>query len=305
MSDLRPPSIGEERVSTVVGGRLCAACGFSLVGQSIVREPHYRLLIVRCPECGTVAALQEYPALGRWAHRWAALLAALWLVALIAALFASAGIVFGVSHGIAESSSQDFAMAIATAHNDWYNGLENQNASAVSRWAGPGGQPAHAYTFIDLQWWSQQDPGAHLAAQGGWWKALRRGALWGLWFLLPIGVAIGTFWSIALLGVRRFSALLVSVVILGMAASFLFLSLRSASAGIFAGVAYANHLALGTLGFFAGGLPLAVAGACIVGGIWFGRPLVRLLVRTLLPPSLRGPLALLWTADGLPPPGTR
>ena len=71
-------SSGTERrtVSILVGDRLCTKCGYNLTGQPVLREPHYEMLIVRCPECGAVAALQEYPVLGRWAGRWAALLAA-------------------------------------------------------------------------------------------------------------------------------------------------------------------------------------------------------------------------------------
>ena len=63
--------------------RPCAGCGFNLFGQPIVREGHYGLVSARCPECGRLAALQEYPALGKWADRWAKLLAATWIVALV------------------------------------------------------------------------------------------------------------------------------------------------------------------------------------------------------------------------------
>ncbi len=45
----------DERVSTLVGDRLCIRCGFNLCGQPVLRERHYRMLIARCPECSTVA----------------------------------------------------------------------------------------------------------------------------------------------------------------------------------------------------------------------------------------------------------
>ena len=60
----------EERVSVTYGDRLCTHCHYNLIGQPVLREPYYSMLIVRCPECGTVAAMQEYPQLGRWANRW-------------------------------------------------------------------------------------------------------------------------------------------------------------------------------------------------------------------------------------------
>ena len=70
----------EQRISTLVGDRLCIKCGYNLTGQHVLREPHYEMLIVRCPECATVASMQEYPLLGRWAGRWAALAAGLWFL---------------------------------------------------------------------------------------------------------------------------------------------------------------------------------------------------------------------------------
>ena len=50
----------------MTGDRFCTKCGYNLVGQEIVREKHYELLIVRCPECATVTGLQDYPRLGTW-----------------------------------------------------------------------------------------------------------------------------------------------------------------------------------------------------------------------------------------------
>ena len=95
----------EERVSTVVGDRLCAKRGFNLFGQMIVREPRYKLLIVRCPECATVAALQEYPLLGKWANRWATALAALWVLALVASIVGFSGAGFGMTMGSLEQGA--------------------------------------------------------------------------------------------------------------------------------------------------------------------------------------------------------
>ena len=47
---------------------------------------------------------------------------------------------------------------------------------------------------------------------------------------------------------------------------------------------------------------LAFALLPLVAGMFLGRPIVRGLVRALLPPRLRGALALLWTVEGLSPP---
>ena len=81
----------EERLSVLVGDRLCTRCGYNLAGQPVLREPHYKLLIVRCPECADVASLQEYPLLGRWVGRWAAIIAAVWILVVIGMFIGSAG----------------------------------------------------------------------------------------------------------------------------------------------------------------------------------------------------------------------
>ncbi|HED53526.1 MAG TPA: hypothetical protein ENJ00_04925, partial [Phycisphaerales bacterium] len=49
--------------SVVLGDRLCVACAYNLRGQPVYRESEYGLYLVRCPECGTPAAIQEYPML--------------------------------------------------------------------------------------------------------------------------------------------------------------------------------------------------------------------------------------------------
>ena len=58
---------------------------------------------------------------------------------------------------------------------------------------------------------------------------------------------------------------------------------------------------------FGWGLPYVAAHVCVqllggLGGITFGRPLARLAVRVILPPSVRPRLAYLWLADDKPLP---
>ena len=60
-----------------------------------------------------------------------------------------------------------------------------------------------------------------------------------------------------------------------------------------------QQLALPAIGI---GLVFSIAGLGL--GLWLGRPLTRLIVRTFLPPRLRASLALLWTAEDLDPPVT-
>jgi hypothetical protein len=117
----------EVRISTVVGDRLCIKCGFNLSGQPVVRESVYGMAIVRCPECSTIASLQEYPLLGRWARRIAAALAALWLLLLIGGTFATAGIMFGMSQQCLESGGTRLAAHVARSTRSGTNRQQMQN----------------------------------------------------------------------------------------------------------------------------------------------------------------------------------
>ena len=98
----------EVRISVVTGDRLCARCAYNLTGQLVTREPHYGLLIVRCPECATVASIQEYPLLGRWANRWGAVLAVVCLIFLLGMWLASSAATFGWTLGTAEGGSRRY-----------------------------------------------------------------------------------------------------------------------------------------------------------------------------------------------------
>ena len=104
--------------SFVTGDRLCIRCGYNLIGQSILREPHYNLLIARCPECGAVAGVQEYPLLGPWAHRWGMIIAALWFILIIGFWAGSSGTIMGLSLGVAEESGRNYERYISRLHDE-------------------------------------------------------------------------------------------------------------------------------------------------------------------------------------------
>ena len=67
------------RLGVITGDRSCHACGFNLRGQPIVREQHYDMVMVRCPECAAVAPLLDYPRYSHWARRLWAFVALLWM----------------------------------------------------------------------------------------------------------------------------------------------------------------------------------------------------------------------------------
>ena len=102
----RPPHV-------MTGDRFCSKCGYNLVGQEIVREEHYDLLIIRCPECATVTGLQEYPRLGTWSARSGIVLAALWLLLLLCLWPATSGIMLGFGVGMADEGSLNYAQHLS------------------------------------------------------------------------------------------------------------------------------------------------------------------------------------------------
>ncbi len=282
---------GETRLSVLAGDRLCTGCGYNLVGQPVLREPHYAMLIVRCPECGAVASVQEYPLLGRWPARWAALLAAAWFAVLVVLVVATAGILAAGAHAVAQRASVPFAEHIAQLHADY-----QKQQPAGGQFFGSG-----AYSFVDGNWASQQDFEAILGAARGWRSVLNLRALRG-WGLIAVPAFVsGCFWAVIFLHARRGRLLLLGAVPVLLAGIFSLLTATLANRGMFGWVS-AISLAQRQVGTPILAASLAFTYLPLVAGLLAGRPIVRGLIRALLPPRMRGALALLWITDGLEPP---
>ncbi len=289
----------EERVSTLVGDRLCTKCGYNLTGQPVVREPHYGMLIVRCSECATVASVQEYPLLGRWAGRWAMLAAAMWFAASTVFLFATGSAIIGSAMAVVETASRPLALAIAEHQLVWLKEQDPNSLGPQLQWQISMG--AQTYVTLDLNWWATQDPAALLVEAGGWtggadWSAL---GVWG-WFSVYI-LAAGCFWAVLLAHLRRKWLVLFSILPVGIASLFA-IAIYAGDTTAAGGWVTAMTVAEQQLGPLFCGLSIAFALIPLNLGLIFGRPLTRLLIRALLPPRLRNSLALLWTTDGLDPP---
>lgn len=282
-----PPPGSAHTGRHVNADRPCAGCGFNLHGQPIVREPHYQMLATRCPECGRMVALQEYPALGRWAGRWAAVLAAAWAAGLVLAMLVMVGATRLMIELHAEHAALPLAQQIADA-----------SAVHLDRTATPMG--TSVWMPVDFDWWGAN--GDRIFADYGGHARAFRDAVWIGW--IPIGVfwfAAGAFWSIATLGARRrwAAAAALAPVAVGVALGW------AARGGVFVLQATAQAAAA-ELTRPAGVVTAALlAFAGIILGVWLGRRFARWLVRVTLPPRARAPLAILWTRDGLPPPAPR
>lgn len=279
-STLQP---AETRIDVLRGDRCCAGCGFNLYGQVIVREGHYRMLIVRCPECGTVAALQEYPTLTRMAWRVRMLLAAVWLAAILGGLVVTGAVIYGFSQAVMQTVTASYQSAVQAAWTE-YSTKSLTPAQQAAWWNTQG---------MD-DWWKALPPSAFFADHGGWAGLDWWGALI-LTFAAATLVPIGVVWSVALArlrGVRLLAVLLIPLFIAGVFAAGDFVN---GSGTWFLGAQYLVRRQIGWL-------PMAgAAGACLLtlfAGALAGRPIARAFLRLTLPARLLAAFAFLWLVDG-------
>lgn len=279
----------EERVSTLLADRPCARCTFNLVGQSIVREHHYGMLVVRCPECGTVASLQEYPLLGRWANRWAAIAAALWLLVAAAASFGIAGVMFGFTIGTMETTNRPLAELISKKHEDHQRALQVAQGVAQPQMSG--------WWNIDSTWWDGLDKAALLKEAGGWSGAVQWWGLliWVIGFLVLF--PLSSVWAVGAAHRRGWRLFITYVPMIVIAAAFF-------STANVSGNRWLNASDLASRMLWPVTLPIAAILAVLplALGALYGRSIARVLIVLWLPPRLRVPLSFLWLCDGKTPP---
>lgn len=301
-STVTPINLEEKRVSTLAGNRLCTKCGYNLIGQSVVREPHYDMLMVRCSECGSVASIQEYPLLGRWAVRWAMLIAALWFALSTLFLLATSGLLYSFSNSITTIAIYPYAMSIAELQVEWYEAIDAQTQQQ-QMFQYQLSQGAYPYINIDQTWWSTQDSQALLASSGGWSKV-------GQWpsasMLISLSLYIflvGCFWAVLLTHLRRIWLILFCFLPIVLAAVFGAMQYSSDNLSLTNwGWLTAQDIANDQLGMIFFNIANTLMLVPLIVGIIFGRSIVRLLIRLLLPHRLCNSLAFLWIADGLEPP---
>lgn len=293
MTTSAEPRPSEQRVSILTGDRLCTHCGYNLTGQSIVREPHYNLLIVRCPECSAAASVQEYPLLGRWANRWAALLGAIWFLLLVFLWVGSGAALFGLCLGSAEIAMERYNSRIWHEFSQHQLALQQQNP----------GNPNAAYspTTFDT-WWKAIGPSFMQGQFGTWAKAINWDFLY-LWIPLAlVAFVLGCFWATALLALNRRRLMIVGCAVMFVAITFSAIVIIEWF-GRDTNYWNANSgREIGTPVLLAS---LVCAAVILTTGLLVGRSTVRMGLRILLPPQLCHTLSILWVRDGLEPPRRR
>jgi hypothetical protein len=299
----------EVRLGDVRGDRLCVRCGFNLHGQTILREPHYGLFIVRCPECSGVTSLQEYPVLGRWAKRWGFMLAAAYLLITVA-LLVGAGLAAG-GFSVAIDYDQRIATCntIASVHGRWFNATgQLQSMTSMS----PAQAALAAATKNSVQNW-----GEYAAVNQYWWRTLGRESVLAAYdmrsnrfrveivasvmFASVASVAAGCIFAVIMPGLRGVRLLIVPAAILTLGA-LLNLGMPERANFIPAGwlpeYVPAGMLASEIMPAFLPYLLLAGVGVFVTLGVFIGRPLCRGLLMLFLPPRYAGAFSFLWECDG-------
>ena len=303
-----PENAGPDvRVSTLLGSRVCTKCGFDLCGQPVMREAKYGMLMVRCPECGMVAALLEYPAEDALARQVDGV-----SDGAVAAGVAARGPYqrrdlktrggrpplaacripricrrdcYGVRHPYEVPAADDARLALL--HRAWQ----------------PGSVPT-ADSWVDTVWW-EGVADKTLAQQGGRWRAIRWPSLVTVIYELPVTIAIGVLWSVAAaLHVKRCRRLLLLRAGAHRPGA---LCWRMLDFGRMAECSLAPTARRTSLPSNRRAFPLRLSAMVVLMGeelwlgMWIGRPLARLAVRTFLHPRLWGSLSLLWIEEGSGP----
>lgn len=314
------PSCVSSIVGEISGDRACATCGFNLFGQQIIREPHYGLLIVRCPECSTAAALQEYPSLGRWAGRLAFLAAALFVLAIVGGFIGTSALFSAIATEFDQDGVRKVADKIATMHLEYQNNKAAAAAAApaaATTAGGPSGAvprprvvitPAQlngwAYDQIEIAWWDTIDKAEVMKHAPVLWRTMDRTAAVEIAGLALLGASFGTFWSVLLCAVRRRRLWIFAFLVAGAASVFMIL-MQSQTYRSLPSTAMAMELAQRMMSNWGAWMVLGVILTALLGGLLAGRSIARTVVRWLVMPRHVGLFGFLWAADGLamPRPG--
>lgn len=319
-----------EQFDEIRADRACIGCGFNLFGQTVTKEDHYGLAICRCPECGTVAALQAYPTMTHWVNRFRALIAAVWIALLLAIFVGSTGAITGMCGAACDVASTTLGEEIGKNHQQWEDQRRADALAAKLIEQASTGNPTHiasasnelAGTTVDPttitmingvtvtnsapnnggRWtqitdeWIDSQLSQTIESSGGLAGAIHREFIV---FLIPmtiVGSILGIFWSIAMLGATRKKVLLIPLVSC-LLATVIIIAINAPG-----GYTYGSSVARSVFTPYLAPMLMAYQFLVFAIGIWIGRKVARWIVVMALPPRNRVPLSLLWTRDGLPLP---
>ena len=272
-------SISDPRQSGVVsridGVRPCLRCGHDLHGQPIRREESLGLLITFCPECGQAASLADYPSLGIWGRRLGVLSLVCVIFTVLVFLVVSVMSLFGMTLGLTSE-------------------LLSPAQSAMNSMIDGGWQ-------VERSWW---EANAAMARERMWSAVnYRDNEFVGIGLLfLPICFIIGTIWSGILLGLRRRYLPLAGIALCLLGWLCIWPVLIAEGDFNTNNQISAYRLARRELVPLLSFMVMTGLSIPLMLGFSFGRPILRSLVRVVLPPGSRGMLRPLWEIDGIQVP---
>jgi hypothetical protein len=283
---------GEVPRETVSGDRVCMQCLHPLAGSAVVREPATGLLYCRCVECGTAAALLEYPTITPWIRRMKSVAAAFFVTMALLATLAAVGI-GGLFPTIATEAADESANALVEAYRAQGGTTRDQSQQFDSG----------RFAVADQAWLASDEGRAALRA-----SRLSPGALIPFLGFAALGSAmlVPTMLLLGLAGMRRHP--LVRAAIGGLVPS---IGGVLATAGVFAvmplgmglpqNMTWTNYAAVENGPFFSG---LMLGWLACVGAFTalVTPPLAAAIFRFILPPHDRRLVAWIWEWRGKPIP---
>lgn len=291
-------------VSTIMGDRLCVRCAYNLRGQPVIKEEHYGLYIARCPECGTPAAVQEYPMLGRWPGRIRVFAALAYALTVLGSLLMVLLLLSAMSEGLKETAAEPLAIEIAAQWAEHINIEEAAGrapfagrATAPSQRAADGTFVANRWYAIDSSWWRSQNQFSSFFT--GLTHTIRSSVPVMALMTIPMFL-MGSVLAVLILGARRPVLLVV-----GFLPAIMMLAIFLISTTIdqrLVGWVSPNEIANESMWLPSVACVFVLWLVAGTVGLMLGRPIARLGVRALLPPTMRGSLAELWFTDKKPLP---
>jgi len=254
----------DEAVGPVIGhmqtDTFCEGCGYNLHTQAVMRDERLGLVVCRCPECGRFAAAGHGTAVTRvWLNRAATLGLGIWVLFALA-LFALCSLFLGmVSYG-------------HVMNNVTWTQVQQSVVGKTGKFT----QAQYEYRIRTPQ---PEDP---FWAERQRFQELALGAI-----AVGLGLLTGSLFTVLLWHVRwPWRALAWMPPLLGCCVAALIWVNDSMALAIWQwGL---NWIIVYCL----------MECAAVFIGLWLGRPIVRGMLRLILPPKPRQHLAFLWTIDG-------
>lgn len=276
-----------EQVGTVELDRYCGNCGYNLRQQAIRREPATRLLLCKCPECGTFEPANSHTtATNSWFRGLVAFIWLFWFAIWLSLVGWSVGGITGLAvvsgdirRGWMEVEEVDTSRIF---DNDGYQNYLTNQANQLN-----GG--AYQNSYFSNNAWDL--------------RPIQNEDIFLIAFFIVLSATIGavmtTITMIAMPHWRRWGYVCFAVgwPMIGILI-FHGLIWRELYSWRIVTVDLTQWHMTSALSIEA-----AALGASLIA-VWLGRPAARGVIRFIVPPKRRGVFAYLWLADGKSPPKT-